>query len=345
MWDPAGVARVLEDRRAFGVPSESRVRESPCPSSARSLIARTADQGTPRAAHAAATDPVSMSTAITPSAMSASSRAGSMMKSSEVTIVPRAVGASIGAGWYGVPVVPSTTTWGITTSPMPTLGPTPPAIPTTTTRSNSPRPSSRSVARVASAVPMPVVVAITSALPTVPVCTAAPLIDPGSSANAFTMRAARTSSEPAHQLAHDPSRHRARFRESRAAPRARRRPAAHERRARWASVRFAGHFRLVCAASGSFLVVACVRVGRHAGVHRPDRRRAAGGAAIGGWWRRHGSRARGAGRDRCGPAGDAASMPAPRGARRRSARARVCAPLGVPGRRAGDRRARSASCS
>ena len=97
-----------------------------------------------------------MSTAITPSAMSCASRAGSTMKSSEVTSEPRGTGPSIGAGRYSLPVGPSTTTSGITTSPMPTLGPTPPAIPTTITRSKSPRPSRRSVALVASAVPIPV---------------------------------------------------------------------------------------------------------------------------------------------------------------------------------------------
>ena len=42
------------------------------------------------------------------------------MKSSEVTIEPRGTGPSIGAGRYSFPVGPSTTTSGITMSPMPT---------------------------------------------------------------------------------------------------------------------------------------------------------------------------------------------------------------------------------
>ena len=159
---PAHLEQVRDPRRDASR-STSRCRRgwasrrgSPCagisvsPSSARSLIARTVDHATPRCAHTAATEPVSMSTAITPCAMKSASRSGSTMKSSEVTIEPRG-GRPVDRRRVvaGAVAHRRTTTSGITMSPMPTLGPTPPAIPTTITRSNGPRSSSRSVALVA----------------------------------------------------------------------------------------------------------------------------------------------------------------------------------------------------
>jgi hypothetical protein len=141
---------------------------STSPSWARSLIARNTDQGVPRRSHTAATADVSMSTATTPAAASCSSRAASVMNSSEVDNVPRGSRSPNGWGVYSVPVAPSTTTAGTNTSPMANAGSTPPAMPTTTTRSTGPVSSTRSAAAAAATVPIEVVVATMSTSPCAP---------------------------------------------------------------------------------------------------------------------------------------------------------------------------------
>src|SRR3990170_2479528 len=131
------------------------------PSPARSLIARKTDQGHRRLSQTAAIAAVSMSTAITPSLSRRAASAGSISSSSDVAKVPLASVSPIAVGRYLAPVDSSITSSGTTRSPMSTLGPMPPAIPTTTTWWIGVEPRSLSTVRAAARVPMPVVVATT----------------------------------------------------------------------------------------------------------------------------------------------------------------------------------------
>ena len=90
------------------------------------------------------------------------------MNSSDVDSFPRGSRSPNGWGVYSVPVAPSMTTWGTNTSPIANAGSTPPAMPTTTTRSTGPVSRTRSAAAAAATVPIEVVVATMSTPPWVP---------------------------------------------------------------------------------------------------------------------------------------------------------------------------------